>query len=481
MNIRIRGKYATALTKIALDLGFNITQPSEPIINRFNLKTNNKAPQITIKDSNKVPGGFVLIGKCDAIDKALNGILKTIENNALVWKSAIPLHRVIIGTIKEAKGENYLVDVGGIEAELRGLPGSYIAGDAILIHVVRTRVFSNDKIVIMPGVRIDTDHISIIPGNNSIIFSKHIKNHEAKTTLLEVALNHINELHGYNIKWRSSAQFLNKDEATREIKKAIEILHETEEKAKNATPNTILQEGECIVEVLPTGDAKTMLDNVRNNVTPTIIGHHTYKTLKRNTTLLDLIETLLTHCNDRVGFSKEFLTQLMNRRYKVGIIHIKPNGDVIKLGTANVIKLEPNNIVLLRKLRGGGYLDGLGLPKEEGDYAITCTTLGSNYLTHTYTDKNLKPKGIYININTPVEFTGNNILYIDLAIDIVKKWDSEKASIIDYEEYMNYVNMGTIPKKIQEKIETLTKELQEKAQEIGEECLNKAKNALQSH
>ncbi len=323
---------------------------------------------------------------------------------------------------------------------------------------------------------VDTEYVSIVPGSGTVLFSRHIKDYEAKQALLKVGLKYVGRLSGYSIKWRSSAQFLDEDKAVKEIERAINMLNEVESASKSSTPYTVLQDGECIVEVMLNGRAKLLLDNVRNNVMPTIIGHHTYKTLKRNTALLDLVEALLSRCSDRAGFSAEFMRQLMSRKYRVGIVHIKPSGEVLRLGSADVLKLDPNDIVLMRRLRGGGgYLDGLGLPKEEGDMAISCSSIGNEYLTHVYVDHAWRPKGIYININTPIEFTGSNILYIDLAVDVVKRWDSSEAKVVDYDEYMSYVSMDVIPSRLRVRVEKLISDLLASAHRLGEECLTKAR------
>lgn len=395
----------------------------------------------------------------------------------MIWRSVVPLHRVVMGVVNVINSD-YFVDVGnGVKAILRAPGGVYSDGDVIPVVISRTRVYPSDELVAIPGVRVDTEYVSIVPGSGTVLFSRHIRDYEVRQTLLKVGLKYVGRLRGYSIKWRSSAQFLSEDEAVKEIEKAISTLNEVESTSKSlAPPYTVLQDGECIIEVMLNGRAKILLDNVRNNVMPTIMGHHTYKTLKRNTALLDLIEALLGHCNDRAGFSVEFMRQLMSRRYRVGIVHIKPSGEVIKLGNADVLKLEPDDIVLLRRLRGGGgYLDGLGIPKEEGDMAITCSAINNEYLTHVYVDHAWRPKGIYINVNTPIEFTGSNILYIDLVVDVVKRWDSSEARVIDYDEYMTYVNIGVIPSKLRARVEKLISDLLVSAHKLGEECLSKAR------
>ncbi|GAB6947063.1 ribonuclease E/G [Vulcanisaeta sp. JCM 16161] len=474
-RVRIRGKYATAISKLALDLGYTIVQASDVIINRFNINVNNSAPDVTIKDSERVPGALTIMGKCGAVNDVVTNLLRVVEEEALVWRSVVPLHRVVMGIVNVVDS-NYFVDVGnGVKAILKAPGGAYNDGDVIPVVISRTRVYPGDELVAVPGVRVDTEYVSIVPGSGTVLFSRHIKDYEVRQALLKVGLKYVGRLSGYSIKWRSSAQFLNESEAVKEIERAINMLNEVELASKSSAPHTVLQDGECITEVMLNGRAKLLLDNVRNNVMPTIIGHHTYKTLRRNTALLDLVEALLGHCNDRAGFSAEFMRQLMSRRYRVGIVHVKPNGEVIRLGNADVLKPDPNDIVLMRRLRGGGHLDGLGLPKEEGDMAISCSAIGNEYLIHVYVDHAWRPKGIYININTPIEFTGGNILYIDLAVDVIKRWDSNEARVIDYDEYVSYVSMGVIPNRLRVRVEKLVGDLLASAHRLGEECLNKAR------
>ena len=473
-RVRIRGKYATAISKLALDLGYTIVQASDVIISRFNIDVNNSAPDVTVKDSEKVPGALTVMGKCSAVNDFVNELLRVVEGEALVWRSVVPLHRVVMGVVS-VEGGNYFVDVGnGVRAVLKTVGNVYANGDVIPVTISRTSVYPSDELVATPGVRVDTDYVSIIPGSGTVLFSRHIRDYEVRQALLRVGLRYVSKLSGYSIKWRSSAQFLSEDEAVREVERALGMLNDAIVASRSSVPYTVLQDGECITEVMLNGRAKLLLDNVRNNVMPTIMGHHTYKTMKRSTVLLDLVEALLGHCSDRAGFSDEFMRQLMGRRYRVGIIHIKPDGRVIKLGNAEVLKLEPSDIVLMRRLRGGGYLDGLGLPKEEGDLAITCTSIGSEYLTHVYVDHAWRPKGIYVNVNTPVEFTGSNILYIDLAVDVVKRWDSGEAKVVDYDEYASYVNMGVIPDRLRDRVEKLISDLLGNAHRLGEECLSRA-------
>lgn len=473
LRVRIRGKYATAITKIALDLGYEVVQPSDVIVSRFGIPINNKASDVTVKDSEVIPGGLVLIGRCDAVNTLIGEIRRVVGPELFTWRSRIPLHRVYLGVIKEVSGDAYKVDLGEVVGLLKA-QGGYSIGDVLPVYVAKTVVFPGDELLLRPGIRVDTEYVSLIPGDK-VTFSSHIKDYGARESLLSVSMKYLRAINGFGIKWRSSAQFLSEDEAERELRRAMDLLQEVMARSRTNEAPQVLQEGECVVEVALGANAKTAMDNVRNNVMPTIIGHHTYKSLRRNTELLDLVESLLAHCSDRRGFSEEFFRQLMARRFRVGILHIKLNGTIIRLGVADVLKLEPGEVVLMRRIKGGGYYDGLGLPKEDGDRAITCTSLGSNYLVHIYLDRYGNPKGFYININTPVEFTGANLMYIDLSVDLASIWGSGEVKVLDYDEFMNYVNMGIVPREVADNVITIINELRTNANNIANTCLSKAR------
>jgi len=113
----------------------------------------------------------------------------------------------------------------------------------------------------------------------------------------------------------------------------------------------------------------------------------------------------------------------MNMKGKIIIIeHVKPNGEVIILGKGKVTKSDPQRglIEIKRELRPGGKYDGLAIPKEPGDYAITEFQEGSWSYKTAYYSKEDKLKGEYYNINTPIEIYPDKVRYVDLEIDVVK-------------------------------------------------------------
>ncbi|MDW8103257.1 MAG: DUF402 domain-containing protein [Anaerolineae bacterium] len=113
-----------------------------------------------------------------------------------------------------------------------------------------------------------------------------------------------------------------------------------------------------------------------------------------------------------------------------------------------VEKVEPEEgLIILRRWRykGRGQYDGLNLPKEEGDYALTEVKEGSRILKHTYFGREGNLKGEFFNINTPVELYPGFIRYVDLEVDVVR-WPDGQVRVVDEEELQKVVSRGCLMK-----------------------------------
>ncbi|WP_243677881.1 hypothetical protein [Vulcanisaeta distributa] len=92
------------------------------------------------------------MGKCGVVNDVVNNLLRVVEEEALVWRSVVPLHRVVIGVVNVVNS-NYFVDVGnGVRAVLKAIGGAYNDGDVIPVIISRTRVYPSDELVAVPGV-----------------------------------------------------------------------------------------------------------------------------------------------------------------------------------------------------------------------------------------------------------------------------------------------------------------------------------------
>ncbi len=472
-KVRIRGIYATALTKLLLDRGYTIVQPSDVIISRFNIENPSYAPpDVTIKDSERVRGALTLIGKCWAVEKVLNDLLELCDE-IFVWKCKVPLHAIIKAVVKRVESNRVVFDLGqGVEGILPTLSAPlYREGDCLAVTVVKTAVTDDEEIILSTDLRIDGEYASLIPGGR-VYLSRHIKDPERKAELLSLGMMFLDKLGGYGIKWRSSAQYADTQTLIKEIENLLSRLNQLKDQINNAQPYEVIQEGECIAEVILTGNMRRLLDDIRNEVVPTVLNHHSLKIYMRKTTVIDYTEHILSYVPDRrVEISNAMLDFMFSRAYRITIRHVKPDGTVVKIGPAQVLKYENGTLLLYRKLKPGGVLDGLGVEKQEGDFAISYVKLGEMYVVHAYFNKDKQLKGIYININTPVEPTKGGVLYVDLYVDIVKRPEELEPRIVDLEQLDQLKSRGVIKESFYNRVIELVNNVKTRVDELTKPCL----------
>lgn len=216
--------------------------------------------------------------------------------------------------------------------------------------------------------------------------------------------------------------------------------------------------------------AKSALDELRNSVpgTPTVPNHHRLRIIDPQ--YVDLMEKrqLSSHPEKREMVGKNLESRLIWDKFEKGrlisIDHVKSNGEKISLSEGEIIEFdcEKRNLILQRRrYKGGHKYDGLSVPKQSGDYAITKVKEGDWFYRHTYYHQDGQLIGEYYNINTPVEFYPERIRYIDLEIDVVK-WPDGKVEIIEEESLDEQVRSGYLSKELAERAKRAAKELKEK-------------------
>jgi protein associated with RNAse G/E len=182
---------------------------------------------------------------------------------------------------------------------------------------------------------------------------------------------------------------------------------------------------------------KSAMDEQRNKIVPTVLNHHRLRIIASE--YVDLMEKkeLSNHPERRKSVSENLEKRLVWGSYvpgkEIGLVHVKLDGQVLSLSEGEVIQADFNKrrLVLKRsKFKGRFAYDGLDVPKEEGDYAITEVREGEWFYRHTYFRRNGDVIGWYYNINTPVEFYPEAIRYVDLDIDVVE-WPGGRAEVKD--------------------------------------------------
>jgi len=211
--------------------------------------------------------------------------------------------------------------------------------------------------------------------------------------------------------------------------------------------------------------AKSKLDDLRNKVIPTVPNHHRLRIIAPE--YVDLMEKrqLTNHPEKREEVGKALKKRLIWDRFEKGkeiaIEHAKLDGRVISLSEGEIIEFKPEGEKLsLQRTRykGRNKYDGLNLPKEAGDYAMTEVKDGDWLCKHTYYHRDGEVVGEYYNISTPVELYPDKIRYVDLEIDVVR-WPDGRTEIIEEELLDQKLKLGYVSEELTEKAKELAREL----------------------
>jgi predicted RNA-binding protein associated with RNAse of E/G family len=218
--------------------------------------------------------------------------------------------------------------------------------------------------------------------------------------------------------------------------------------------------------------SKSALDRLRDEVVPTVRDHHKLKILAPN--YVDSMEERIESFPERRGRIEQLLRSSLVLDYfqkgkEVKIDHVRPEGEIIPLSKGEVIDFDPENALITLKrqskiFRAGAY-DGLGIAKEEGDYAITEGREQDWVLKHVYYGKEGRPKGAFFNINTPLELYPGKIRYLDLHVDVVS-WPDGRCQIVDKEKLEACVKRGYLSQWLADKAMGIAEELLQKLSEI---------------
>ncbi len=200
--------------------------------------------------------------------------------------------------------------------------------------------------------------------------------------------------------------------------------------------------------------AKSILDEIRNQVVPTIRNHHRMRIIASE--YVDMVERmeLSNHPEKRAQIGQKLEKRFIWDVYRVGmplaIEHVKLKGDVISLshGEIREVSSEEKHLVLRRgDFSGIGGYDGLALSIEAGDYAMTEVWEQGWMYVHNYYRADEMFTGAYYNINTPIEYYPDKIRYIDLEIDVVERAE-KPAEIVDKQTLQHYYEQGFIGQKL---------------------------------
>ena len=466
MGVKIRGIYSTSLTKLLLDKGFEIANPSSRIQQRLGIEGVKQADTIIYDKEDK--NGVIIHGERDY--DVLEVLKEELEYVAF---REVKKGDIYVGELKDVVvlGKEKFILIRLNDEGLFGyLPlneywGVIKKGEKILVQIKGNR----------GGIPLLSSNLRIF-GKNCVLIekgysevSKHLTNKQERERLYKIAEDY--QIKGYGILWKAIAENKPEEDLRKEIEELIEKLKELRSEYKFKDIGKIL-DGQRILFVDFSFNAKRKLDEIRDKVVKTMDYHHIIRRANIGP-IIDFAERVLSLNKVEKKELKDLLIEtyyqhsLPNLGKAYIINHRKLNGKSIPIKGKIIEKsLEERKLVIQRVVKKKGIYDGLNVEKEPGDIIKTYLFEGSWFVKHEYYSKEGSLKGIYYSINTPIELYPRFADYIDLEIDVVVVADERK--IID-EEKLEQVKKYLTPQLYEKAIEVanLLKEGKE------EKCLEK--------
>ena len=420
-RVRVRGIYSSALTKLLLDNGFQIVQPSEKIIRRLGLSPDYSPCEATVLDGDL--GEIVVMGFPEVAESIYRVVASVVKYYA-VEKAIVGPGEVRVGRIVDKHGDECVVDIGdGLTGRLQRCGKN--PGEMVLVGALKP-AFRRDKIDLTTSFRIRGLYVDIIHGAPKITFSEHIRDKNTRAKLSAIAAGKLAGS-GLGVHFRSSSRYAAREDIEREIEELLRKYREILNEFEKASEPRVLIKGESIYVLRLNSLSRGVLDEYRRRIAPTLPGHHSFKAWGWSD-YVDLLEIILEKLGNREVENTvqssflEYLVEKLRGHKPVEILHLKPSGEVIRLTSGVLldysVKKECVDLLLERTFSTEGMYDGLGIPKYPGDKDLMRASTCSPYVVHNYF-RDGSWIGSYISIGTPVEISPNGIAYMDLYVDIV--------------------------------------------------------------
>jgi len=467
-NVRVRGIYATALTRRLLDAGHGVVQASPPIQERFDAELSPESHDVTVVTSDDRQG-LNLAGEHKYVE-AVQTLFTDVAIDTLSWADPAPEDAVFDGRVVDTLSEGAVVDLGGVEGFLSfyRVDGQIDEGDAVRVQVTDPAVpWDTNRPVLDtgPGFSVSAGLATLTRGSSGIRV-------EGRDDVAGRELAGMTDLlpldppDGWGLEWRRDAREAGMDA----LSGALERVTERAEKLDSALGTDI--EPVRTVATPSAGawvwfgrESRFALDEIRRDVRATMVGHHRVKAGSSAASAgVDFAEAL---CGDHLSGSEEFPFGTVTEQFgprkgdQLRIDHGKPAGQRIVLGRGEVVEYDIDGTVAVeRKMSPGGTYDALGVPRESGDTALTKFREGRWWYPTVYRDADGKHKGTYVNICTPVEIFPDAARYVDLEVDVIRYPDGG-VKRVDDDELDEAVEAGL-----------LSEELADRARQVAASLVN---------
>ncbi|MBI1744767.1 DUF402 domain-containing protein [Candidatus Acetothermia bacterium] len=462
-RVRVRGIYSTALTHLLHRRGFSIVQPSRKIQERFQLGPLYEPFDLELKDS-ECGQGIIAAGPKEALEKLATTFQDDLPD-VMTRPVKAPLHSVYWGLVQSLRPSGYLMDLG---CDVGFLPHSKASrplrlGEAILVQVCELAPAGKHLIVTMeislPGQR------AVLSSQGNIRVSREIEELAERERLLRVGRRLLPP--GWGVIWRTAAYQCDEPELIAELERLVAHTEHLHDHPEEGIPGLLLG-FEATTQFEFPGSAKQRLDQLRGEIVPTLPGHHKYKAAGSFRTVDRAEARLQQYLGDNTDHSNGRMVEFPEVGETLLIEHVKPEGETIILGRGKVMAADSakKTVQLRREIRGNGSYDGLSALKAPGDFALTEFCEGRwEYRTFYYSNDE-RCKGIYANVNTPIEIYPDRVRYIDLEIDVTREPEGE-VRIIDEAKLHAAMEAGYLREKLAERARQVAAQLKTELSEIS--------------
>ncbi len=464
IKARIRGIYAQSLTQIMLQNHFEMVQPTPEVARRFGLPFRSEIPDVDIWDRSDLQGivaiayESILVKLTEVLRRRLGWV---ITRTPRVAKSSI-YNGFVLG--RDEKTGQTRIDLGIISGLLpdRGLR----RGDNVMVQV-RAHDYGRKAPVLSSSITIPGRSAVLLP-EPVVRLSTKIKDQETRANLMTLGRKLRDHTEDWGILWRTAAEKLTEEELRNEVEDLLDVAQRIYSKYSELETTDLLFEGTSNADIEFPAEVKEALDKTRAKIKPTVDKHHFYKSAGY-APLVDLVELVI---EDRPE-ERKYITSKLDKVIgldmprvddPINIEHVKLDGRSILLTKGRVVEANSRGLIIRRQFRHTSrklkllqdYPEGVEVPRDDGDYALTEVVPGSMTLVTEYYSRNDELKGTYLNINTGVELYPSNgsgpgrIRYVDLEIDVIKTPFEEngRVRVIDQHLLKRAVQRGFITKEM---------------------------------
>ena len=437
MQVKVRGVYATAATRLLLDAGYDVVEPSDAIRDRFDVTFGDGPADVELRSSDDYLGVY-------AVGDGARRIAETVAvgRDSFVF-DALPVGAARDATVEETAGSGAFVRF----EDGRGfLPYSKTddrveEGDELRVTVVEeASPWSDGSPVVAAGERVGNELVTLVRGGSGARVEGGSAE-DATQLSRTVSTLGVEPPSGWGVVYSHDALDADMDELAEGVADAAESAE------KGAS------EGEAAWIYLGR-EGRASYDEARAEPTATVPGHHRLKATSNAAAAgVDVAESLVDDPDptDTLPFD------VVARRFgpgegdRIEIVHGKPDGRFPSLGRGEVVEADAENgeVVVERRITSSGTYDALGVEREEGDVARTRFEEGAWAYPTVYRSDEGETKGTYVNVCTPLELFPDEVRYVDLHVDVVKA-DSE-TRVVDEEELDEAVKAERIEEGVAEK------------------------------